>query len=65
MCWIKDGETIQANYLGVRVKGIVESSRVKYGGMVQYTVNLEEFVQFPWRSNPTNRVLITQDEIIS
>lgn len=65
MSWIKDGETILANYLGERVRGVVESSRVKYGGKVQYTVNLEAPVCFPWRSTPSQRVLINQDEIIS
>jgi hypothetical protein len=62
--WIKDGKTIVANYLGTQVRGSVESSRVKYGGKVQYTVNLDQPVQFPWRSEPSTRVLIDNDEII-
>ncbi|CAB4133233.1 hypothetical protein UFOVP257_89 [uncultured Caudovirales phage] len=62
--WIKDGEQITANYLGEQVTGIVESSRVKYGGKVQYTVNLDKPVQFRWRSDPTNCVLINHDEIV-
>ena len=40
MGWIKDGEQVTANYHGLTVSGVVESSRVKYGGRVQYTVNL-------------------------
>ena len=63
--WIKDGKTIVANYLGQTVRGTVESSRVKYGGRVQYTVNLEKPVQFPWRSEPSTRVLIDSDEIVA
>jgi hypothetical protein len=63
--WIKDGEQITANYLGEQVTGTVESSRVKYGGKVQYTVNLDKPVQFRWRSEPTNRVLINNDEIVA
>ena len=63
--WVKDGKTIVANYLGQQVQGTVESSRVKYGGRVQYTVNLEKPVQFPWRSEPSTRVLIDSDEIVA
>ena len=62
--WIKDGETIRANYLGETVQGTVEDSRVKYGGKVQYTVILDQPVQFRWRSEPTYRVLIDSDQII-
>ncbi len=62
--WIKDGKTIVANYLGEQVRGTVESSRVKYGGKVQYTVNLDKPVQFRWRSEPSARVLINSDEIV-
>lgn len=62
--WIKDGKTIVANYLGETVRGTVESSRVKYGGKVEYTVNLEKPVQFPWRSEPSTRVLIDNDKIV-
>lgn len=62
--WVKDGKTIVANYLGETVRGTVESSRVKYGGKVQYTVNLEKPVQFRWRSEPSTTVLIDNDEIV-
>lgn len=62
--WIKDGKTIVANYLGETVRGVVESSRVKYGGRVQYTVNLAQPVQFPWRSEPSTKVLIDSQEIM-
>ncbi len=64
MGWIKDGEQIKANYLGEQVQGTVESSRVKYGGKVQYTVILDKPVQFRWRSEPTDRVLIDADELV-
>jgi len=65
MSWVKDGERIVAEYLGVTVTGVVESSRVKYGGKVQYTVNLDEPVTFRWRTEPTTRVLIDNDELIT
>lgn len=63
--WIKDGNTIVANYLGKTVQGTVINSRVKYGGRVQYTVDLGQPVQFRWRSEPSTRVLIDDDEIIA
>ena len=64
MGWIKDGEQVTANYMGQTVSGTVESSRVKYGGEVQYTVNLDSPVQLRWRTEPTYRVLINQAELI-
>ena len=62
--WVKDGQAIVARYLGEIVRGTVESSRVRYGGKVQYTVNLDTPVQFRWRSEPSVRVLIDQDELV-
>jgi hypothetical protein len=62
--WVKDGKTIVANYLGETVQGTVIDSRVKYGGKVQYTVNLDKPVQFRWRSEPSTQVLIDNDEIV-
>jgi hypothetical protein len=64
MAWIKDGEHIQARYLGQTVSGIVESSRVKYGGTVQYTVILDQPVQLRWRSEPSTRVLVDENELV-
>ena len=63
--WVKDGNTIVANYLGETVQGTVVDSRVKYGGRVQYTVDLDKPVQFRWRSEPSTRVLIDDDKIIA
>ena len=63
--WIKDGEQITANYMGTQVSGTVTNSRVKYGGQVQYTVELAKPVQFRWRSEPTTRVLIDRNELVS
>jgi hypothetical protein len=65
MGWIKDGEHITANYKGEMVSGIVESSRVKYGGKVQYTVNLDRPIRLRWRSEPQSIVLIDETEIPS
>ena len=62
--WVKDGNTIVANYLGETVQGTVVDSRVKYGGRVQYTVDLDKPVQFRWRSEPSTLVLIDSDKIV-
>lgn len=64
MGWVKDGEFIKALYYGQEISGTVESSRVKYGGQVQYTVTLDVPVQMPWRREPTHRVLIDESELI-
>jgi hypothetical protein len=56
---IQDNQRITANYTGT-----VESSRVKYGGDLQYTVKLDKPVQFRWRDTPSTRVLIDQKEVI-
>ena len=64
MAWIKDGKRVKARYLGSEsVTGVVVESRVKYGGKVCYTVNLDKPVQFPWRSEPTNVVIVDESEI--
>ena len=64
MGWIKDGEQVTASYHGNTVSGLVESSRVKYGGKVQYTVVLDKPIQLRWRSEPTTRVLVDSDELV-
>jgi hypothetical protein len=62
--WYLDGYRVIANYFGEAVTGIVESSRVKYGGTVQHTVILDEEIQLPWRSEPTKRILVNESELI-
>lgn len=65
MSWILDGERVTADYLGTQVTGCVESSRVKYGGRVQYTLVLDQPVQLRWRSEPTSRVLVDDTDILA
>ena len=50
MSWNKEGQTVLAKYHGQSVVGVIESSRVKYGGKVQHTVNLEQAITLRWRS---------------
>lgn len=64
MSWVLDGQKIKANYCGVKVAGVVVDSRVKYGGKVQYTVELDEPVFLPWRSEPKSVVLVDHDELL-
>jgi hypothetical protein len=62
--WIKDGVRVRARYLGSEpVVGTVTESRVRYGGKVCYTVILDAPVQFPWRSEPADVVIVDQAEI--
>jgi hypothetical protein len=62
--WIKDGIRVRARYLGSEsVVGTVTESRVRYGGKVCYTVQLDQPVQFPWRSEPADVVIVDQTEI--
>ena len=43
MSWNLEGKTLVGLYLGAwPYRGVVESSRVKYGGKVQHTVRVEE-----------------------
>jgi hypothetical protein len=65
MSWIKDGQRVQASYLGTApLAGLVVESRVRYGGKVCYTVILDQPAQFPWRSEPTTLVIVDQNEIV-
>lgn len=64
MSWILDGQRVVGNYFGQQVIGTVESSRVKYGGVVQHTVILEQAVHLRWRHEPTTRVLLDETEIL-
>ena len=62
--WIKDGVRVRARYLGSEpVVGTVTESRVRYGGKVCYTVQLDQPTQFPWRSEPADVVIVDQAEI--
>jgi len=64
MGWIKDGLRVRAVYCGQAVEGLVEESRVKYGGRVQYTLALTQPIQLRWRTEPTTRVLIEDRDLV-
>jgi hypothetical protein len=65
MSWILDGQRVKAKYYGTSVEGVVTHSRVKYGGEVQYTVELDEPVQLSWATlgDPRTVLLINRSEL--
>jgi len=58
MGWIKDGEQVAGKYCDQAFEGVVTESRVKYGGRVQYTVELHNPITLRWRNEPVGRVLV-------
>lgn len=45
MSWQREGQRIQAQYLGTfPISGVVELSRVSYGGKVQHTIKLDNII---------------------
>jgi hypothetical protein len=60
--WYLDGERVNGLYMGAfPFSGLVESSRVKYGGEVQHTVVLDEPIHVYGRVR--ERVLVTTKDI--
>lgn len=65
MGWNKDGNTIKAVYCGEPVTGVVLDSRVKYGGKVQYEIQLDEALYLPWSGGqPRDIVLVDEDDVL-
>lgn len=65
MDWnLKDCE-VEVTYMGATGTGKVVDARVKYGGAIQYTVELTEGITLPWRSEPVYRVLVDDTDILS
>ena len=63
MGWIKDGEQVAGKYFDQSFEGVVSESRVKYGGRVQYTVELHNPITLKWRDEPVNRVLVDAEDL--
>ena len=63
MGWNKDGSTIRAEYCGAEFDGVVLSSRVKYGGKVQYQVKSDPFWVHSLQSY-REVVLIDEDNVL-
>lgn len=65
MSWVLDGQRIKAKYLGITVEGLVTYSRVKYGGEVQYTLQLDEELVLPWRTvDAGDTVFVAGSEVL-
>ena len=62
--WIKEGLPVTGNYMGVKIEGIVVESRVKYGGKVCHTVELNAPIQLPWNTTARTRVIVDDEQIV-
>lgn len=61
MSWDLEGKRISGLYMGLfPFSGVVESSRVKYGGAVQHTVVVDEPINV--YNTLRDRVLVTDTE---
>lgn len=59
MSWNLEGMHIEAVYLDdYRVSGVVELSRVAYGGRVHHTIQLDQPLDLPWNSVARDRVIV-------
>jgi len=58
MAWDRTGERVAGVYLGYTVAGLVTESRVKYGGQVQHTLQLDQ----PQMLFSTERSVLLMDE---
>jgi hypothetical protein len=65
MNWTLEGCEVDFNYMGATGTGKVVDARVKYGGSVQYTVDLVNGITLPWRSEPIYRVLVDNTDLLS
>jgi hypothetical protein len=63
MRWNLEGQRVAGVYLGAyTVEGTVIRSRVKYGGMVQHTVQLDQPLEL--FGNQRDSVLLDHNELI-
>lgn len=63
MTWILDDQKVSGKYFDISFTGIVEESRVKYGGKVCHTINLDSPIQLPWRTEATTRIICDDEEL--
>ena len=64
MGWNKTGSTIKALYLGeYECVGVVEESRVSYGGSVLYTVQLDEPLVLPFSGEQREVVIVNESQV--
>lgn len=64
MGWNKDGSTIRGMYLGeYPFTGVVQESRVSYGGKVLYTVKCENPVVLPFCGEAREVVIVNENQV--
>ena len=63
MSWILEGKNVAGKYMEQSFEGMVVESRVKFGGKVQHTVELDHPIQLRWRKEPTTRILVDSAEL--
>ena len=65
MGWNKDGSTVRAMYLGeYYCTGVVEESRVSYGGEVLYTLKLNDSLALPFNGELRETVIVNEKQIL-
>jgi hypothetical protein len=62
--WILDGEKVSGSYYGSPYTGTITDSRVKYGGKVQYTVELDSAIQVMGSTEERWRILVDREELL-
>jgi hypothetical protein len=62
--WVREGQRIMFRYYDTACTGVVTMSRVKYGGAVQHTVELDMPIKLPWRTTEHTRVLADEENIV-
>jgi hypothetical protein len=63
MSWDLTGKRVKGIHNGVEFMGRVIDSRVRYGGAVQLTVKLAAPVQYRWRNDPTDTMLVDATQV--
>ena len=64
MSWNREGNLIAGNYMGIfPYSGRIVSSRVKYGGKVQHTVELLSAINV--FGDVRNTILVDEDELVA
>ena len=64
MAWNLEGKNVAGKYHGVSFEGVVLESRVRYGGQVSHTIELDHAIQMRWRSDPTTTIIANTCDIV-
>jgi hypothetical protein len=65
MSWVLEGKKVRGLYLGsIMIQGMVEESRVAYGGRVLHSVRSDAPPVLPWSVTDSDRLFILEDKNI-